>query len=184
MFCVRKASRFQPGQGRRTSLSLCALKQQARWQDPAPYAQLVLVTRNAYVFHYTNDCALLHWTEEMHRALYVAEIARLVCDNANQSSLVALARCCSALHQEAMAALWRKLDNLAPLVSTLPSDCWVIEKREQVNYSSSAPQSPELTFIRLSETYTSSPFRRLDYLREAGRPCSKPGPPLPTTFAL
>lgn len=71
----------------------------------------------------------------MHRALYVAEIARLVCDNANQSSLVALARCCSALHQEAMTALWKKLDTLAPLVSTLPSDCWVIEKREQVNYS-------------------------------------------------
>ncbi len=70
----------------------------------------------------------------MHKALYVAEIARLVCDNANRSTLVALARCCSALHQEAMPALWRKLDNLAPLVATLPSDCWVIENSEQVKY--------------------------------------------------
>ncbi|KAL1950491.1 hypothetical protein VTO73DRAFT_5615 [Trametes versicolor] len=98
----------------------------------------------------------------MHRALYVAEIARLVCDNANQSSLVALARCCSALHQEAMTALWRKLDTLAPLVSTLPSDCWVIEKREQRLTRPLIP-SDWTTFLKLAAHVRNlaPPYRRL-----------------------
>ncbi|KAI0632260.1 hypothetical protein C8Q77DRAFT_1059859 [Trametes polyzona] len=97
----------------------------------------------------------------MHKALGIAEVVRLVCENADYNTLAALARSCRSLHQDAMPYLWSSLHGLAPIIAALPDDRWIIED-DFIRLTGPLLESDWETIIRLAGyVKTLMPPRRL-----------------------
>ena len=77
----------------------------------------------------------------VHRCLLVPELFQFVCeglthDDKRSATLASLARTCRAFEGPALDALWRNIEGLRPLLSTMPSDLFEMKPKDwshQVN---------------------------------------------------
>lgn len=63
----------------------------------------------------------------MHTALRISEVMRHICQYADNSTLLAMARTARVLHQPAVEMIWHKLPCLANLFMCFPEDAWTFE---------------------------------------------------------
>ncbi|TFK66699.1 hypothetical protein BDN72DRAFT_899596 [Pluteus cervinus] len=91
------------------------------------------------------DGSLARGTEKCHRsvahlALTHEQIASRICLHSQPEhafyvetrylTLTILARTCKSLHIPAVQGIWKSMDSLAPLVMTMPIDCWELKDEE------------------------------------------------------
>ncbi|KDQ57885.1 hypothetical protein JAAARDRAFT_206673 [Jaapia argillacea MUCL 33604] len=91
----------------------------------------------------------------MHAALLVAEIFRIIVDEAyllDPAHCASLARTCRAFTDIALDALWAYQYNLAPLIMTMPSDLWTEEITTE-----------GLSYLRFIRSNRSSDWERFDF---------------------
>ncbi|TRM55540.1 hypothetical protein BD626DRAFT_468600 [Schizophyllum amplum] len=79
----------------------------------------------------------------MHRCLAISEIIALICEfvisdgshRKCRKDLGSLARSCRTLYPQAVAALWKVLDSLRPLLRSLPADTFIRNKKKKLEYA-------------------------------------------------
>ncbi|KAH7906746.1 hypothetical protein BJ138DRAFT_1015725 [Hygrophoropsis aurantiaca] len=64
----------------------------------------------------------------MHPCLRLGEIIQIILSYLDLKATTSLARTCQTFQEPSLNIIWSKLDNITPLVRTLPPDLWKIEK--------------------------------------------------------
>ncbi|KAF6751100.1 hypothetical protein DFP72DRAFT_498786 [Ephemerocybe angulata] len=71
----------------------------------------------------------------MNRCLETPEILQLICEQlpiegtSDRQRLLAVALSCRAWREPALERLWFRIQSFRPLIATLPSDLWTVEKK-------------------------------------------------------
>ena len=63
-----------------------------------------------------------------HQVLRCAEVARLICDQCDRTTLASLARTSQDISEAALDVLWHSIFNIGYLIRCMPEDLW--EERE------------------------------------------------------
>lgn len=86
----------------------------------------------------------------MHPALRILEVMRRICQYADNSTLLAMARTARVLHQPAVEMIWHELQCLVNLFKCFPEDTWTFEDDVYLVRTFSVHALPEYSY----QTYT------------------------------